>query len=647
MTTKRVGFAFLLFLAAVTRADFNFMVQGRLSDGTGNPIGVRTSVEWHLFRGGDPTVADGTPVYRESGFITPVNALGVFSYELGSGTAMDSPLDVSAYTGPEPIYALLVVGGSPLLPKLRVTPVPRSHVAAVAESVQSDGVDTPALKDGAVTGPKIAAGAISGTHLNTAAQLNVDRIGLGGAPATSLDLGAKTDAVRLPLGTIAQRPAAPAHGDTRYNTETNAVESYVNGSWQSLSTNAGTVTSVTASTPLASSGGTTPALSIAQADTATGGYLSSADWNTFNDKLNPALTAGQLFVGNDSNIAVGSPLSGDATLSSAGALTLASTGTAGTYTKVTTDAKGRVVSGVALDAADIPNLDAGKITSGTIDPARIPAGTDSGKLPLAGGTMTGAIDMGGNNITNGGTVAASTITVGGSNVLAASSALTSGSVLFANGAASAGQDNGNLFWDNTNKRLGVGTASPAKVLDLINSSGGTFQVQDGTTTFNLITNSAGVFMRFGAVWDPSQYWVLAANGGTNNIDTRTRDLRLYSASDANGVTYKAASGNVGIGTTSPTAALHLKAGTAAANTAPLKFTAGTNLTTPEAGAVEFDGTDLYFSTDTATRKTFAFQGSAGTLSGLTSGSVLFATSTASAGQDNSNLFGTTPTNGWG
>ena len=53
------------------------------------------------------------------------------------------------------------------------------------------------------------------------------------------------------------------------------------------------------------------------------------------------------------------------------------------------------------------------------------------------------------------------------------------------------------------------------------------------------------------------------------------------------------SGNVGIGTVTPTAALHLKAGTAAANTAPLKLTAGTNLTTPENGAIEFDGTNLY------------------------------------------------------
>lgn len=59
-------------------------------------------------------------------------------------------------------------------------------------------------------------------------------------------------------------------------------------------------------------------------------------------------------------------------------------------------------------------------------------------------------------------------------------------------------------------------------------------------------------------------------------------------------------GSKGIGTTSPTARLHLPAGTASANTAPLKLTAGTNLTTPEAGAVEFDGTN-YFATTGSTR----------------------------------------------
>jgi hypothetical protein len=65
-----------------------------------------------------------------------------------------------------------------------------------------------------------------------------------------------------------------------------------------------------------------------------------------------------------------------------------------------------------------------------------------------------------------------------------------------------------------------------------------------------------------------------------------------------------ANGNVGIGQTTPTALLHLKAGTATASTAPLKFTSqGASLLNPvEAGAVEFNGTNLLF-TPSTTRHT--------------------------------------------
>jgi len=48
----------------------------------------------------------------------------------------------------------------------------------------------------------------------------------------------------------------------------------------------------------------------------------------------------------------------------------------------------------------------------------------------------------------------------------------------------------------------------------------------------------------------------------------------------------------------------LQAGTATAGTAPLKFTSGTNLTTPENGAVEYNGTN-YFVTSGGTRFTLA------------------------------------------
>ncbi len=57
-------------------------------------------------------------------------------------------------------------------------------------------------------------------------------------------------------------------------------------------------------------------------------------------------------------------------------------------------------------------------------------------------------------------------------------------------------------------------------------------------------------------------------------------------------------GNVGIGTTDPSARLHLPAGTATAGTAPFKLTSGTVLTTTEAGAIEF-GADNFYGTITS------------------------------------------------
>lgn len=61
------------------------------------------------------------------------------------------------------------------------------------------------------------------------------------------------------------------------------------------------------------------------------------------------------------------------------------------------------------------------------------------------------------------------------------------------------------------------------------------------------------------------------------------------------------SGGIGIRNTSPTALLHIAAGTATANTAPLKITDGTKLTTPEEGAMEYASDVLYF-TEGSTRK---------------------------------------------
>ena len=67
-------------------------------------------------------------------------------------------------------------------------------------------------------------------------------------------------------------------------------------------------------------------------------------------------------VPNTRRVSAGSGLSGGGTLSSNVTISLGTIGTAGTYTKVTTDMYGRVVSGTTLSEGDIPTLQISKIS---------------------------------------------------------------------------------------------------------------------------------------------------------------------------------------------------------------------------------------------------------------------------------------------
>jgi hypothetical protein len=113
-----------------------------------------------------------------------------------------------------------------------------------------------------------------------------------------------------------------------------------------------------------------------------------------------------------------------------------------------------------------------------------------------------------------------------------------------------------------------------------------------------ITNGYGVYAAVtpnsGTI--TNRYGVYVADSGSG-----ANFYNVYSA--GSGKNYF--SGNVGIGTTAPSAALHLRAGSAAVGMAPLKFTSGTNLAAPEPGSVEYNGTDLFFTDSLSKRNTVA------------------------------------------
>ncbi|WP_413287993.1 beta strand repeat-containing protein [Bdellovibrio sp. HCB337] len=159
-------------------------------------------------------------------------------------------------------------------------------------------------------------------------------------------------------------------------------------SWTLQSMSSGSVTSVAGTAPITIGGtASAPNVAIAQANSTTDGFLDSADWVTFNSKQSSGLADGSIWIGNASGAAQARGMTGDATISNTGVLTLASTitaggpvGTAGYVPVITYDAKGRLTA----------------VTSAAVN--------DSSKLPLAGGTMSGALNMGGQDITNTGNI---------------------------------------------------------------------------------------------------------------------------------------------------------------------------------------------------------------------------------------------------
>jgi hypothetical protein len=68
---------------------------------------------------------------------------------------------------------------------------------------------------------------------------NTGNVGIGGTPTVSLDVGGRTDAIRVPVGTSAQRPVSASAGSIRYNTTITEPEWFNGTTWFKFSTSGG------------------------------------------------------------------------------------------------------------------------------------------------------------------------------------------------------------------------------------------------------------------------------------------------------------------------------------------------------------------------------------------------------------------------
>ena len=113
---------------------------------------------------------------------------------------------------------------------------------------------------------------------------HLEIIGADGRPKT-LDSGLTSVGLSMPSAFSVSNSPLTSNG-TIGVTGAGTISQYIDGTGalRTFPSLTGYVTAVTASAPLSSSGGTTPNITIPQANISTSGFLSFTDWNTFNSK---------------------------------------------------------------------------------------------------------------------------------------------------------------------------------------------------------------------------------------------------------------------------------------------------------------------------------------------------------------------------
>lgn len=325
----------------------------------------------------------------------------------------------------------------------------------------------------------------------------------------------------------------------------------------------GTVTSIDVS------GGTTGV-------TFTGGPITSSGTITMSGTLSPAnggtgqttYSNGQLLIGTTAgSLAKATLTAGTGVSITNGDGSVTVTNTAPDQTVSLTGAGTTSISG------SYPNF---TITSndqfaGTVTSVDVSGGTTG--LTFSGGPVTtsGTITMAGTlAVANGGTGTAT--------------ALTAGSVVFAGASGVYSQDNANLFWDDTNNRLGIGTSAPDRRLDV--QGAGNITVRSRSTDTSGVT--VGIVSAEHA--SGSQLQIRAGLGYTVLLSTGASDPLILSTNNTERMRIQPG-GNVGIGTGSPSSRLHV-AGALTLDTALSVANGGTGATTLT-GVVIGNGTSAF------------------------------------------------------
>ena len=167
---------------------------------------------------------------------------------------------------------------------------------------------------------------VNATNSGTVTSVAALTLGTTGTDVSSTVANSTTTPVitlNLPTASATNRGALSAADWTTFNSK-----------------GSGTVTSVTGTSPVVSSGGATPAISMAAATTSTNGYLTSTDWNTFNSKGSGTVTSVSGTTGRITSTGGTTPVI-DLT---SGIATPGTTGSASLIPVVTIDTYGRVTS---------------------------------------------------------------------------------------------------------------------------------------------------------------------------------------------------------------------------------------------------------------------------------------------------------------